>query len=310
MVLGGDNGPGFLGGLDDQLLVQGLPGEHVDHPDADPLGLEGLVGFQALVHHDAGGDDGGLVLIAFVEHHALADFKLRALVIDPNHVLADEAGEAHTLDIHQSLGDAGQLVVVGGVDHRGGGDAQVHGRVLQGHVGAAVEGRRHARVGAQHPDAQARVGGAHVDLVIAPAAGEGAEGVEENLLPRGGQARGHAGGVPLGDARLKGPVGVILDQLLGIDAAHQIAVYIHDALVLGHQLVQGQSQAVPAGPGILFMLANQFHIHFSHPPLSVLRGFQLFFGSGDGLQPLLLLGLGGVVVLGLRKRRALALAGS
>ena len=46
------------------------------------------------------------------------------------------------------------------------------------------------------------------------------------------------------------------------------------------------------------------------PPLSVSGGFQLFFRGRDGLQPLLLLGLGGVVVLGLRKRRALALAGS
>ena len=245
-----------------------------------------------------------------MEHHALADLKLGALVIDPDHVLADKAGEADALHVHQSFGDAGQLVIVGGVNHRGGGDAQVHGRVFQGHVGAAVEGRRHARVGAQHPDAQARIGGAHVNLVIAPAAGEGAEGVEEDLLPRGRQARGYARGVALGDACLESPVGVVFHQHFRVDAAHQVAVHIDDALVLAHQLVQGQSQAVPAGPGVLFVLANQFHIHFSHPPLCVLRGFQLFFGSGDGLLPLLLLGLGGVVVLGLGEGRALALAGS
>ena len=100
--------------------------------------------------------------------------------------------------------------------------------------------------------------------------------MEEDLLAGGGQTRGHAGGVALGDAGLKGPVGIVLPQPLGVDAAHQVAVHIADGLVLRHHLVQSQGETVPAGPGVLFMLANQFHIHCAHPPQAFLISSRAF----------------------------------
>ena len=101
MVLGGDNSTGLLGGLDDQLLVQRLPGEHIDHADGNAFRLKGLISLQGLVHHDAGGDDGGHVLVALVEHNALADGELGTVLIDLDDALADKAGIGH------AGGDAG-----------------------------------------------------------------------------------------------------------------------------------------------------------------------------------------------------------
>ena len=57
------------------------------------------------------------------------------------------------------------------------------------------------------------------------------------------------------------------------------------------------------------MLTNQFHVHRSCPPLSVLGFFQSLFGGGQSLGPLLLIGLRRVIVLGLGESGALALAG-
>ena len=77
--------------------------------------------------------------------------------------------------------------------------------------------------------------------------------MEENLLAGGGETRRHTGGVALGDAGLKGPVGIVLPQPLGVDAAHQVAVHIADGLVLRHHLVQGQAE--PVSETLLIFLA-------------------------------------------------------
>ena len=197
-----------------------------------------------------------------MEDDALAQRELCAVAVDLDDVLPDEAGVGDALAVRHLLGDGLHLGVVAGVgDHRLG-DGQVHGGVLQWHMGAAVEGGAHACVGAEHMDRQARVGGGHIDLVIDAAAGEGAEGVEIHLLAGGGKACAHTGGVGLGDARLIGPVGVGGHQLLGVDAAHQVAVHVAHGLVRGHHVLQRQGDGVPAGAAVLFMLGDQFPFHF------------------------------------------------
>ena len=204
MVLGGDDGASLGGALHHQLLVQRLPGEHIHHTDSDALGLKLLVGFQRFVHHDAGGNDGGLVLVALVKNDALAQRELRAVAVDLDDVLPDEAGVGDAVAVRHLLGDGFQLGVVAGIGDHCLGDGQVHGGVLQRHMGAAVEGGAHARVGAEHMHRQIGIGGGHVDLVIDAAAGKGAEGVEIHLLAGGGKACADPGGVGLGDACLIG----------------------------------------------------------------------------------------------------------
>ncbi|CAN4043283.1 hypothetical protein NBJODN_NBJODN_11955, partial [Dysosmobacter welbionis] len=153
------DGTGLLGGLDHQLLVQGLPGEHVDDPDRDALCLQSLIGLQGLVHHDAGGDDGGLILVGLMQHHTLADLELASLAVHLDDALADEPGVGDALvDVHQLAGDTGKLVIVGGVQHCGFGDGEVHGCILQRHVGAAVERGGDAGVGTQNMDRQPGIG--------------------------------------------------------------------------------------------------------------------------------------------------------
>ena len=237
MVLGGNDSAGLGGALYHQLLIQRLPGEHVHHTDGDALGLKLLIGLQRLVHHDAGGDDSSFILVALAEDDALAQCELCAVAIDLDDVLPDEAGVGDALAVRHLLGDGLQLGIVAGIgDHRLG-DGQVHGGVLQRHMGAAVEGGAHACVGTEHMDRQIGIGGGHVDLVIDAAAGEGAEGVEIHLLASGGKTCAHTGGVGLGDARLIGPVGVGGHQLLGVDAAHQVAVHVAHGLVRGHHVL-------------------------------------------------------------------------
>ena len=109
---------------------------------------------------------------------------------------------------------------------------------------------------------QIGIGSGHVNLVIDTAAGEGAESVEIHLLAGGGQTGAHTGGVGLGDACLIGPVGISCQQLLGVDAAHQVAVHIAHALVGGHPVLQRQGKGVTAGAAVLFMLGDQFQFHF------------------------------------------------
>ena len=132
--------------------------------------------------------------------------------------------------------------------------------------------------------------------------------MEENLLAGGGETRRHTGGVALGDAGLKGPVGIVLPQPLGVDAAHQVAVHIADGLVLCHHVIEGQSEGIPAGAGILFVFVNDFDLH-GYAPLSVFDISQSLLRSSQSFGPNIFLGLRGVLALGLGKDGALALDG-
>ena len=66
------------------------------------LCLQSLIGLQGLVHHDAGGDDGGLILVGLMQHHTLADLELASLAVHLDDALADEPGVGDALvDVHQ-----------------------------------------------------------------------------------------------------------------------------------------------------------------------------------------------------------------
>ena len=77
------------------------------------------------------------------------------------------------------------------------------GQVLQGHVGAAVEGGGDAGVRTHQDNLQARVVGGQEELVVGAAAGEAAEGGGEGPLADGCQARSHADEVGLGHAHVE-----------------------------------------------------------------------------------------------------------
>ena len=178
VIFGGDNSAGLGGTAQNQLLIQGLPSEHIHYPHGNTLGIQCFVSFQSLVHHDTGGDDGGSIVAALMQHHALAQGEFRIVAVDPDDVLANKTSVGDAVTVRHLLRDSLQLCVITGVgDHRFG-DGQIHGCVLQWHMGAAVESGAHARIGAEYMNRQIRVSGRHVDLVIDTAAGEGTEGVE------------------------------------------------------------------------------------------------------------------------------------
>ena len=155
---------------------------------------------------------------------------------------------------------------------------------------------------------QSGVGGGHIDLIVAAAGGKSAEGMEKHGLSGGGKACGHTGAVGLGDSGFEGTVRIVGPQLLGVDAAHQVAGHIADGLVLRHHVIEGQSEGIPAGAGILFVFANDFDLH-GYAPLSVFDISQSLLRGGQSFGPNIFLGLRGVLALGLGKDGALALDG-
>src|SRR5699024_5207199 len=74
VLLAGDDLPAVPGGVQDQLLVQGLDGVDDDDPGADALGGQVPGGDAGLVHLQAGGDDGDV--LALGDRFALADLKV------------------------------------------------------------------------------------------------------------------------------------------------------------------------------------------------------------------------------------------
>ena len=198
-----------------------------------------------------------------MEHHAPAQLKFTVIAVDGDKALTDKSGVGQDAGTGYLLHYSLQLRVIAGVCDDGIGNGHIHGRVLQRHVGAAVEGCRHASIAAQHIYRQPCIGGGHIDLVVDPTAGECTEGVQIHLFTRSGQACAYTGGVGLGNARLIGAVGISRQQLLGVDTAHQVAVHITDVRILRHHILQRQCHGITAGSAVLFMLSDQLHFHFS-----------------------------------------------
>ena len=82
VVLSSYDSAGLLCGLHDQILVDRLPGKHVDDTNLDALSFQHLVSLQGFVYHDAGGNDGSLVISALLQRYALADLEIGTVSVN------------------------------------------------------------------------------------------------------------------------------------------------------------------------------------------------------------------------------------
>src|SRR5699024_6942884 len=69
MVLCGYDRAALLRGVDNELLIQRLPSEHVDHLCRNTLSRQLLLSLERLVYHDAGSDNRNV--LAFLQGDAL-----------------------------------------------------------------------------------------------------------------------------------------------------------------------------------------------------------------------------------------------
>ena len=214
------------------------------------------------MEHDAGGEDHRVG--AFPQGDGLADGQLCPVFIDPGHLLAAHPDVLDPRAIDALPEDALEAGGVGHVDHRAAGQDAVESHVLEGHVGAAVHGRRDAGIRADHRDVVLAVTAGEEDLVVAAPGREGPEGVDDGPIARHGEARGHAGHVALGNAAVDGPLWVLLGPLQGAAAAHEVRVQIDGVLVLGHDLFNGGPKDLLAEARVHFTGIYDFHSHPSN----------------------------------------------
>ena len=259
MVLGGDDGTGLLGGLDHQLLVQGLDGADVDDPGGDSRLSQRLSGLHSLRHHQSGGNDGHVTAVP--QHLALADLKPEALLlVKYGHGQAAEAQvDGALVGIGGLDGGLGLHIVRGGHDHHAG-NGPHQGKILAALVGSAVLPHGDAAVGG--PDLHVQVGVADgvADLLKGPPGGEHGKAGGKHHHAHGGRAGGHRHHIALGNAAVEVPVGIGLLEHAGLGGAGQIGVKDDQVVMLRAQLLQGVPVALTG--------RDLFHIrHLTSPPL-------------------------------------------
>ena len=131
-------------------------------------------------------------------------------------------------------------------------------------MGAAVQGRGDAGVGAQDSQVVFGIAAAQKHLVEAPPGGEDAEGVDDGLEPRHGKARCDAGHIGFRDAAVNGPILVGCAVFQGADAAHQVRVEIDDVGVALQDLGDGGPQDFLAEALVHFAVV--YDLHSLSPP--------------------------------------------
>ena len=261
-VLRHHHGAGLLGPIEYGLPIQGLDGEAVHHRHGHALLLQGQGRLHGFVEHDPRGEDHRVG--ALPQGHGLADDELAAVLVHLRQLLAAHPDVLDPRAIDALPEDALEAGGVGHVDHRAAGQDAVEGHVLEGHVGAAVHGRRDAGIRADHRDIVLAVAAGEEDLVVAAAGREGTEGVDDGPIARHGQARGHAGHVALGDAAVDGAVRVLSGPFQRAGAAHQIRVQIDGVLVLGHDLFNCGPKDLLAEALVHFTGIYDLHSHPSN----------------------------------------------
>ena len=268
MVLSSNDRAALLGRVDDQLLIERLPGEHIDDLGGNTLGLELLLRLERFVNHDAGSDDRNV--LAFLQGYALADLEVRAVRVNRSERLADHTHVRELAGSGQLLGQAVDLRIVDRVDYDRTRNRHVQRAVLKRHVGAAVISRAYARVRADHMYRQLCISRRHKGLVKRTAGSEAAERVHEHGLAGRAQAGSYAHRVCFRNTCIDGALRERLRQLAGVDAVLQVAVNVHDRGILLHDLEHRGNVAVAVCTRILFMLANQSKAHVHTLPYCAL----------------------------------------
>ena len=254
MVLCGDDAAGLCSRTEHQLLVKRLPGVHVDHASGNTLCCQLLLCLECLVYQNAGGNNGYVLAVA--QRNTLADLKIRAIRVNRGETLADQAHVGRTAAGSQLPGQCLGLCKIARVDNDCVRDVHVQRTVLKRHVSCTVERCADTRVGTDHMHRQLRVACCQKCLIEHAAGSKAAERMREYGQAGGCHAGGNAHGVLLRDACVKGLGRERLQQLSGVDAAHQVAVDMHQLWVLRHHFEHGFYIAVAVGAAVLFMLAD------------------------------------------------------
>ena len=254
MVLCGDDAAGLCSRTEHQLLVKRLPGVHVDHASGNTLCCQLLLCLECLVYQNAGGNNGYVLAVA--QRNTLADLKIKAVRIHGGEALADQAHVGRTAAGSQLPGQCLGLCKIARVDNDCVRDVHVQRTVLKRHVSCTVERCADTRVGTDHMHRQLRVACCQKCLIEHAAGSKAAERMREYGQAGGCHAGGNAHGVLLRDACVKGLGRERLQQLSGVDAAHQVAVDMHQLWVLRHHFEHGFYIAVAVGAAVLFMLAD------------------------------------------------------
>ena len=258
VLLTGDNAAGLPGGLEHQLLIQGLDGVDIDDPQADPLSGKQLCRLECLADHHARGDNGDVA--ARTEDASLAQRKMVIWQLIGKDIggqaLQTEIGRAVIVD--QGPDRVAHLVAVTGAADQHSGDGPHQGKILNALVGGAVLTHRDAAVGTHNLYIQMGVSNGVADLLIGPAAGKHGKAVGKGLQPIGGHAGSDTGHVSFSNAAVKEPLRVGLGKEFGHGGAGQVGIQ-HDQLrVLGAQFSQGLAVG---GAGC------DFSSHISSPPI-------------------------------------------
>ena len=221
----------------------------VDQRHVHALIFEDFHGLQALLHHDAAGEDHRV--LAVPQHVAFAHLK--------GHLRTHRGRQARGTDVHRSIdlrGRKDRLAAFVGVAGHKHGHARQHphqGDVLHGLMAAAILAQGHACVGEAELHVEVRVAYAVADLVIA-AARKHREGGAEGNQPHGAHAGGHVHHVRLGNAAIIEPLGILRGKLVGHRGLGQVGVQHHNLVIGGGQL----RQRLAIGDTDRFLLAHLF----------------------------------------------------
>ena len=274
MVLSGYDSAALSSRVEDELLVERLPGKHIDDLGGDTLSSQLLLSLQSLVDHDAGSDDSNV--LAFLQGNALADLEVRAVAVNSGEALADHAHVGELTGCCQLLGQAVDLSVVNRVDNDCFRYGHVQSAVLERHMGAAVVCSAYAGVRADHVYRQLSVSCGHESLVKCTAGCEAAEGVHEYGAAGSGQTCCNAHSVSLCDTCVYGLLRESLCQLAGVDAVLKVAVYVHYLAVLLHEVQHSGNETVTVVTRVLLVLANQSKAHVYYLPYCALISASFF----------------------------------
>ena len=259
VLLAGDDPAAGLGGLEHQLLVQGLDGGHVDDLGGDAHARQGLSGGQRLRHHQTVGDDGHVR--SLMQHLALADLEgIGCLVMEHGHT---GPAEAHVDGTHVLVGRPDHspgLHVISGGHHHHAGDGTHEGKILAALVGGAVLAHGDAAVGGADLHIQMGIANGIAHLLKGPARREHGEAGGKGHKPHGGGTGGSGDHVALGDAAVEMALRERLFEGAGLGGTRQIRVEHDEVRVLRAQLLEGVAVALPGG--------DLLHVcHVTFPPL-------------------------------------------
>ena len=226
VLLDRDDAAALAGSRQDDLLVNGLDGRHVDDADIQTLTLGQHGGAQRLVGHQAGGDDSNVVTIG--QLFALADLELIGFRIVENR--GGQTGEAQIdgalIVVGGDDGGAG-LDIVSGAQHHHTGDGAHQGDILAALVGGTVLTDRKAGVGGADLDIQVGVADGVADLLKGAARSKHRKAGHKGNIAHRAHAGGNADHVLLGNAAVKVAVRVGLLEDIGLGGGGQVGVEDH-----------------------------------------------------------------------------------